>query len=474
VPLTLTIDQRAIIRLTDASRTPKGVPTSIGSGTCSRQRPSGTFHAVTGIEGDDDIETRDQPDAYEALDTTFGSAVRDPYPALAEQRRRCPVHRGTLFDVVASADPATALDLGDDAPYAVLGYDVTGAAFRDDAGYSSGPPSAPLFYEMMGLTMIQMDAPEHRRYRGLVSQAFTRKAVQTWETELVRPIAAGLVDAFADRGRADLVRELTLLFPTAVIGTMLGLPEHELPWLHEKGAEILRWDDLDIARRASTAMGDRFRDLVEARRHEPGDDVTGLLVRAMLEPDDAVWGDRVLSTDEIVSAMKQIFRAGVDTTYRAMSNMLFGLLSHPEQLAAVRDDRTLIPQAIEESLRWEPPLLMMGRYTTRAVMVDTQEIPAQSVVTLCIGAANRDERRFDRPDDFDIFRTPHPHLAFGVGPHVCLGIHLARLEMRVALEAVLDRLPGIRLDPGAAGVHIRGVTHRSPGALPVVFDALRP
>jgi cytochrome P450 len=404
------------------------------------------------------------------LDKTFGSAVRNPYPALAERRHRCPVHRGTLFDLTATDDPAAAPPHGDDAPYVILGYDVTDAAFRDADGYSSGPPSAPLFYEMMGLTMIQMDSPEHRRYRGLVSQAFSRRAMQTWEAELARPIVTELVDAFADRGHADLVRELTLQFPTAVIGAMLGLPAEELPWLHEKGAEIMRWDDLDVARNAAAAMGDRFRALVDARRHEPGEDITGLLVSAMLEPDDAVWGDRVLSTDEIVSAMKQIFRAGVDTTYRALGNMLFGLLTHPEQLDAVRNDRSLLPQAIEESLRWEPPLLMMGRYTTRAVTVATQEIPARSVVTLCIGAANRDERRFEHPDDFDIFREAHPHLAFGVGPHVCLGIHLARMEMRIVIEAVLDRLPGVRLDPDAADIHIRGVTHRSPGTLPVLFE----
>jgi cytochrome P450 len=416
------------------------------------------------------VDAANGPDAYEALDNTFGSGVRDPYPALAEQRHRCPVHRGTLFDVVAAADPATAPELGDDAPYVILGYDVADAAFRDADSYSSGPQSAPLFYEMMGLTMIQMDSPEHRRYRGLVSQAFTKKAMQTWEVELAQPIVTRLIDAFVDRGRADLVRELTLLFPTAVIGAMLGLPEEELPWLHEKGADILRWDDLDVARRAATAMADRFRELVEARRVEPGDDVTGLLVSAMLDPDEAVWGDRVLSTDEIVSAMKQIFRAGVDTTYRAMGNMLFGLLSHPDQIEAVRRDRSLVAQAIEESLRWEPPLLMMGRYTTRDVAVESQEIPAHSVVTLCIGAANRDERHFERPDEFDIFRAPHPHLAFGVGPHICLGIHLARMEMRIALEAVLDRLPNVRLDPDAGDVHIRGVTHRSPGALPVLFD----
>src|SRR4029453_16181932 len=128
---------------------------------------------------------------------------------------------------------------------------------------------------------------------------------------------------------------------------------------------------------------ERFRQLVEVRRTAPGDDVTGLLVAAMLEPDEAVWGDAVLSTDEIVSAMRQIFRAGVDTTYRALGNMLFGLLSHPDQLDAVRSDRSLVPQATGESRRGGPPLLARGRVAVKDAVVGTEVVPAGAPLSVC-------------------------------------------------------------------------------------------
>jgi cytochrome P450 len=410
----------------------------------------------------------DGRDSYSALDEAFGSSKRDPYPRLAELRAQCPVVEGTLNELFDADAPIMAALVG--VPRVVLGYDAANTVFRDADTYSSRPEAIPLFYEMMGPTMIQMDNPEHRRARGLVAQAFARKAMDRWERELARPIVSGLIDAFVDRGRAELVREFTLQFPSAVIGGMLGLPPDEIAWLHEKGADIMRFDDLDIARGASRALGERFAMIVEERRRNPLDDITGLLVAARLDNGDQGDGPTTLSTDEIVSAMRQIFRAGVDTTYRASSNMLFGLLTHPEQLKAVVDDHSLITNAIEEALRWEAPLLFIPRIADSDGVVEGQTIPEESRVQICIGAANRDDTRFERPDEFDIFRPQHPHLAFGAGPHICVGMHLARMEMGVALEAVLDRLPNVRLDPSADDIHIGGVMHRTPQSLPVLFD----
>ena len=156
------------------------------------------------------------------------------------------------------------------------------------------------------------------------------------------------------------------------------------------------------------------------------------------------------------------------TTYRSSSNLLCGLLTHPEQLAALRDDRALLPQAIEEGVRWEPPLTIIGRTTTRDTVLDGVAVPAGSAVTACMGAANRDPARWDRPDAFDIFREPKQHMSFAFGPHMCLGMHLARMETTTALTAILD-LPGLRLDPDAADVHVSGLAFRAPAALPVVF-----
>jgi cytochrome P450 len=149
---------------------------------------------------------------------------------------------------------------------------------------------------------------------------------------------------------------------------------------------------------------------------------------------------------------------------------MFGLLSNPEQLDALRANRDFMPQAIEEGLRWEPPLTSIGRTATRDVEVDGVTIPAGSPVQVCMGGANRDPSRWENPDQFDMFRDAQQHMSFAFGPHMCLGLHLARMETTVAINAVLDRLPNVRLDPDADDVHITGLAFRAPNHLPVLFS----
>jgi len=148
---------------------------------------------------------------------------------------------------------------------------------------------------------------------------------------------------------------------------------------------------------------------------------------------------------------------------------MLGLLTRPEQLDRLRDDRSLMPQAIEEGLRWEPPLTGIGRTATRDVEVEGVVIPSGSPINVCLGGANRDPSRWDRPDEYDLFREPKQHLAFAFGPHMCLGMHLARMETTVAINAVLDRLPDVRLERDLPTPSITGLTFRAPNTLPVVF-----
>lgn len=162
--------------------------------------------------------------------------------------------------------------------------------------------------------------------------------------------------------------------------------------------------------------------------------------------------------------------AGVETTHRSLGSLLLGLLSNPEQLDAIRADRSLIPQAIEEGVRWEPPLLTITRVTTRDTELGGVKIPAGATVMPMLGAANRQEDRYEDPDTFDIFRPAKSNLGWGHGVHVCLGMHLARLEMRTAINLLLDRLPNLRLDPDADDPHVRGQVFRSPTSVPVLFD----
>ncbi len=198
------------------------------------------------------------------------------------------------------------------------------------------------------------------------------------------------------------------------------------------------------------------------RRRAPGDDLISDLVRAEVEGEH-------LSDEEIYSFLRLLLPAGVETTYRAAGSLLFALLHDRPQFDALYNDRSLYPQAFEEVVRWEPPVTLILRRVTRDTALAGVHIDAGSDVVLMIGAANRDERKYADPDRFDMSREQRQHVGFGFGVHVCLGMHLARMESRVAINTLLDRLGPFTLDPDAESPHIEGLAFRSPLSLPVVF-----
>jgi cytochrome P450 len=311
--------------------------------------------------------------------------------------------------------------------------------------------------------LVGMDEPEHRRHRNLVSQAFRQKTLLEWEHDFVDVVVNLLIDRFAESGAADLVREFTFRFPVMVIAGILGVPPGDSALFHRHATAIVNVAaDPERGFAASAAMREYLSGVVEQRRAEPRDDVISDLVQAELDGE-------VLDDEEIYSFLRLLLPAGAETTYRATGNFLFGLLSDRSQWEALRDDRELMPQAIEESIRWETPLTLTSRVTTRPTELEGVEIPEGAHVVAHIGSANRDESRWDRAGEFDIRREPKPHISFAAGPHMCLGMHLARLEMRSAVGALLDRLPDLRLDPDAEDVHIHGEVFRSPPSLPVVW-----
>ncbi|HEY5165197.1 MAG TPA: cytochrome P450, partial [Acidimicrobiia bacterium] len=344
-----------------------------------------------------------------------------------------------------------------------LSFEAVQAVLKDGDTFSSAAYADSMGL-VMGHSILEMDEPEHHRYRSLIQQAFTRKAMDRWEVELVGPIVNGLVDEFVDRGRADLVRQLFWPFPVHVIAGMLGLPAEELPDFHRRAVELISIAvDIDRGLVASQWLYDFFAGVIEQRRADPREDLISVLVEAELD------GQR-LTDEEIIAFLRLLLPAGAETTYRSSSNLMYGLLSNPDQLERLRADRALMPAAIEEGLRWEAPLTGIARTATRDVTIDGVEIPAGSPVSVCLGGANRDPSRWDHPDQFDLARDPKQHLAFAFGPHMCLGMHLARMETTVAINAVLDRLPALRLDPSADDLHITGLMFRAPKALPVLFD----
>ncbi|OBF08268.1 cytochrome [Mycobacterium sp. ACS4054] len=385
-------------------------------------------------------------------------SLRDPYPFFARKRREAGVFRGTVMDY--SKTPEALMPKRE---YSAVSFDAVNRVFRDGRVFSSAPYDKTIGL-FIGPTILAMEGKKHRDHRNLVSAAFKSKALARWEDTIVRPICNALIDEFIDGGHADLVRNFTFEFPTRVIAQLLGLPADDLPEFRKRAVQLISYHvDYERAFEASAALKDYFVGQIEQRKSAPTEDIIGDLVTAEID------GEK-LSDEAIYSFLRLLLPAGLETTYRSSGNLLYLLLTHPDQFAAVQADRGLLPQAIEEGLRFETPLTTVQRFATEDTELEGVQIPARSVVGVCIGAANRDERRWDRAEEFDIFRKHLPHISFAAGEHTCLGLHLARLETRVAVECLLDRVTNVALltddDP-----HIHGQPFRSPTALPVTFDA---
>jgi cytochrome P450 len=309
-----------------------------------------------------------------------------------------------------------------------------------------------------------MQEPEHQVYRRLHEFAFARSSMRRWEADLVRPLVKRIVDRLRDAKRADLVEEVFMPIPVRVIAALIGLPESDIPEFHRLAIDLLGFhSDMDNALRASAQLKEYFGGILADRRREPRDDMVTVLAGADID------GVR-MSDEQIYGFMRNLLPAGTETTSRSTASLAFGLLTHPDQLAAVIADRSLLPQAIEEGIRWETPLLNFMRETTRDVEFYGCNIPAGSTMSVNLGSANHDEGRWDDAERFDILRERKPHIGFGHGAHVCIGMHLARLESTLIFNTLFDRLPGLRLDPNAPRPFVAGMYFRSPQHLMVVWD----
>jgi cytochrome P450 len=351
--------------------------------------------------------------------------------------------------------------------FEVYRYDDCAAVLRDNDTFSSESIRANMAAVMGPYPLVGMDEPDHRRLRSLVAQAFRQKTLAHLEDDLVVPVVDEMIDGFAPQGRAELVRELTYRYPVQVIAVILGLPRADYEQFHCWASAIISVGGRPLeAIRASAELRSYLEQVLEDRRARPRDDLVSDLATAELD------GER-LGDEEIFSFLRLLLPAGAETTYRATGNLLFGLLTNADQLHALDADRALLTPAVEEAVRWEPPLLITSRVAVRDTEVAGTAIPAGAQVIPNIGSANRDETRWERAEDFDLFREAKPVISFGVGPHMCLGMHLARMEMRAAVNRLLDRCANLRLDPEVAerdDPHIHGETFRSPTTLPVRFD----
>ncbi|MFQ5697041.1 MAG: cytochrome P450 [Myxococcota bacterium] len=358
---------------------------------------------------------------------------RNPFPSYAQARRDHPVfvHEGLNAASVFRYDDVLGM-LKDAETYSNRFPDLVDARGADDLPQS----------------MLGQDGPEHTRLRSLVNQAFTPRIVRRLEPRMVE-IAEELVDRALETGIVDWVEALTYPLPMMVIAEMIGVPlaDRELfrSWsdalIENLGAGLLSPPSPEAVERDRvivSEMSDYFTTLAAERRATPRDDLLTGLVRAELE------GSR-LSFPELLQMLILLLVAGNETTTTLIGNATLELLAHPEALAKLRVDPGLLPTAIDEVLRFASPIQADARCVTGPVELHGVRLEADSFVLQWLGSANRDASVFEEPDAFEVARQPNPHLAFGFGPHFCLGSNLARLEARVAIRTLLERTRDFQL-----------------------------
>jgi cytochrome P450 len=411
----------------------------------------------------------EEMDPFVLKNQFYGGEVEDFYPTMEELQRSCPAVHGSVTSRFGLAGVDTMLAQEGDL-VSVLSYEDVDKVLKDPASYSSVRLYDRLLRGPIGETILGMDPPRHRRYRELLQSAFTRKEMDRWETGFVADIVHSYLDPLVSRGRADLASEFAFHYPIHVTAVAMGIPVEDFDAFYGDATFITNVgapEDQRLA--AAERLGAVVNGLIQTRRSHPERDLISALVRAEVKEVDEPEARR-LTDDEIICFARLLVPAGAQTTYRALTNLLCGLLTHPDQLDAVRIDRSLIPQAIEEALRWEVPLTLVFRSTTRAGNIAGCPIESDGVVGLWVGVANHDPERWTDPHEFDIFRPVQGHHGFGSGPHTCLGIHMARMELRLALNMVLDLLPNLRLDPDRPAPSIHGVVMRAAYELPVIWD----
>ena len=379
----------------------------------------------------------------------------DPYPAWKRLRDEAPLYYNEKYDF-----------------YALSRFDDVERGLADRATFISGRGGIlELIHagiEMPPGILIFEDPPTHTIHRALVSRVFTPRRVTALEPK-IREFCVQSLDALVGAERFDMIADFGAHMPMRVIGMLLGIPEEDQVAVREYSDKSLRTEPGKPQNFAKGfAQGEMFAEYIDWRAEHPSDDIMTQLLQAEFE--DETGASRHLTRNEILTYVNVIAGAGNETTTRLIGWAGKVLADHPDQRRALVEDPALIPGAVEELLRYEPPPPHVGRCTASDVEFHGGVIPAGSAVLCLVGAANRDDRRFPDGDTFDIRRDDGTHLSFGFGPHFCLGAALARLEGRVALEELLRRFPAWDVDLDGAKLASTS-TVRGWEALPVVVSA---
>jgi cytochrome P450 len=412
-----------------------------------------------------DLATLDRAHLREVFDLrnehnswSVGAFEDDPYPMWHELRAQAPVHPGILHELTGYNGPVSfqGLPFEDRPHFSAFTFAACDEALRNESLFASSAVAVDLDGgELAPLnSLLTMGGAEHRRYRALVQPSFVPARMSWWITNWIEGTVHALIDWFVDDGQADLTVDFCAALPVLIITGSFGVEVEQAIAIRE-------------ALNNPPDLVQLLAPIIAARRESQQDDLLSVLVDAEVADDDGTR--HRLSDGEIYSFALLLLLAGSGTTWRQMGMALTALLQRTHLLEAVNRDRQLLRNAIDESVRWTPTNPMFSRFVTDDVEFHGVHLPKRAVMHLGLGAGSRDPQRWERPDEFDISRPPKPSLGFGGGPHVCIGMHVARAQMQIGIGALLDRLPNLRLDPDAEPPRIIGMYHRGTAALPVRF-----
>ena len=392
-------------------------------------------------------------------------AVTDLAAALAEANLSSPMlpeNRGDPYGIYRFIREREPVHHAPDGSWVLTRYDHCAALLRDPrfstnpARLTEGPdPSAMGPVRQVGSSLMMfLDPPDHTRLRSLVSQAFTPKMVESLRPR-IQSLVDELLDAVVEKGEMDILGDLAYPLPTVVICELLGVPPEDRDKFKGWSADASRLLDgyldkeaMDKGMVAGMYLFQYFTDLVEARRAQPRNDLLSALLAAQGPSGPSsgalVAGDK-LTHAELLSTATLLFIAGFETTMNLVGNGTLALLRNPEQLERMRNDPALVRTGVEELLRFDGPVHVTARIATQDVRIGDEIVREGEQAVAILGAANRDPDQFPDPDRLDVGRTPNRHLAFGGGPHFCLGAALARMEGQIAFETMLRRLPDLEL-----------------------------
>lgn len=396
---------------------------------------------------------------FNPLDPAF---IADPYPFYRRLREAAPVFKTPQGFWLITRYEDVSFVLRDKR----FGKDFAGNMERRYGGSRMDEPAVA----SLAKTMLVQDPPDHTRLRGLVTKAFTARRVADMRVR-IKALVDEQLDRVADKGEMDVMRDLAHRLPVIVICDMLGIPEeHRAPFL--AGSNVngrilepvpMTREELDQANRNTQMAGVYFNQLCELRRRDPQDDLTSELVKA----EEA--GDK-LSAEELQANMGLLFGAGHETTTNLIGNGLLALHRQPDQWERLKADPSLIPNAIEELLRYDSSVQLTGRVTHADVEVGGVKLGAKESVVTLLGAANRDPAQYPDPDRLDVGRQNIRPLSFGGGIHFCLGAQLARLEGELVFAALIERMPNLRLPEIDTPAWRRSFTLRGLSKLPAVWN----